>query len=77
MHDFFPEQSFDTITLTHYTQRELDFWNYHQKSVQIRLLEAATVSTGHYAFLRVGLIPVEPLLQPWQSRTDGLCEQVT
>jgi hypothetical protein len=61
----------------HHTQRELNFWYYHRKIVQIHLPEAATLSTGHHASLRVGLVPVEPLLRPWQGRIKKLCEHAT
>ena len=57
------------LTEKHHPQRELNFWNYHHENVQIHLPEAATLSTGHHASLRVGLVPVEPLLRPWLAQT--------
>jgi hypothetical protein len=44
---------------------KLNFWNYHHKSVQEHLPEAATVFTGHHASFHVDVTPVELLLRPW------------
>jgi hypothetical protein len=53
----------------HDRQRDLNFWNYHHKALEIHPPVAAIVSAGHHASPRVGLAPVEPLLRPWLAQT--------
>jgi hypothetical protein len=52
----------------HDKQRVLNFWNYRHKGLQIHPPKAATVSTGHCAAPRVGLVLVELLLRPWLAQ---------
>lgn len=53
----------------HDKQREINFWNYRHKGLEIHSPMAATVSAGHRASPRVGSAPVEPLLRPWLAQT--------